>query len=256
MLISKHCPKSSAASLRGKLIHLAGASAGKTGRSNHFNLGLFADGILSGWSDLLEMELIFLIEELAEPKCRKYRLSPCIEEGCRCWTDASFEPSDTFPKMRLCVIAANGSSRQGVVCDIPAELYPLLDPRKTQIVIGEMLAVCLLFRFYPNQIKSGSNIMFIDNMGVIHSIVNGSSSSIDLCAFASALQRRCTALDSVNWWEYVASASNISDGGSRVGTTCEMTARANIHLSSIEFKMPPPTFPWCRPRDWNDWWLP
>ena len=46
MLVARHCPKSSAASLRGTLIHLAGASAGKTGRSNHFNLGSYADGFL------------------------------------------------------------------------------------------------------------------------------------------------------------------------------------------------------------------
>ena len=54
LLTKRHCPKGAAASLRGRLIHLAGASAGKTGRSNHFNLGLFAEGVLSGWSDLLE----------------------------------------------------------------------------------------------------------------------------------------------------------------------------------------------------------
>ena len=228
----------------------------KTGRSNPFNLGLFAEGVLSGWSDLLERELIFLVADLAVPKARKYRLSLSHMDGCRCWTDASFEPSDSFPKMKLCAIAANGSARLGVVCDIPNELYPLLEERKTQIVIGEMLAVCLLFRFFPNLIQGGSNIMFIDNMGVIHSIVNGSSASIDLCAFASALQKRCAQLDSVNWWEYVASASNISDGGSRVGITCEQTARANIPLSDVSFKMPPVGFPWCAPEDWKPWWTP
>ena len=256
LLLAKSCPKSDAASLRGRLIHVGGASAGRTGRSNHFNLGLFAEGVLVGWSDLLERELIFLLEELGRPKARKYRLSNQIEMGCRCWTDASFEPTDLFPKMRLCAIAANSSARVGVVCDIPDELYPLLVPRKTQIVIGEMLAVCLLFRFFPDQIRNGSNIMFIDNMGVIHSIVNGSSSSIDLCAFASALQQKCTQLDSINWWEYVASASNISDGGSRVGTTCKMAAEAKIHLSTVEFKLPPSGFPWCRPSDWEPWWNP
>ena len=149
LLLVKHCPKSETASLRGRLIHVGGGSAGRTCRSNHFNLGLFAEGVLVGWSELLERELIFLLEELARPKARKYRLCNQIDVGCRCWTDASFEPTGTFPKMRLCAIAANNSIKVGVVCDIPEGLYPLLVPRKPQIVIGEMLAVCLLFCFFP-----------------------------------------------------------------------------------------------------------
>ena len=32
LMMTKHCPKSVAASLRGKLIHVAGASAGKNGQ--------------------------------------------------------------------------------------------------------------------------------------------------------------------------------------------------------------------------------
>ena len=45
--------------------------------------------------------------------------------------------------MWVCVLVANNSSKRGVVCLIPQELYPLLIPRKTQISIGELLAACL-----------------------------------------------------------------------------------------------------------------
>ena len=87
---------------------------------------------------------------------------------------------------------------------------------KTQIVIGEMLAVCSLFRYFPALLQDRSNVIFIDLMGVIHSDVNGNSSSLDLGVFASASQKRGADLNSLNWWGYVASESNLSGGGSRV----------------------------------------
>ena len=59
ILTDRHCPKGAAASLIGRILHIAGASQGKVGRSNHYHLGLYADGVLSAWSDLLENELVF-----------------------------------------------------------------------------------------------------------------------------------------------------------------------------------------------------
>ena len=68
--------------------------------------------------------------------------------------------------MQLCAIVANASFREGVVCYVPVSLYPMLCPRKTQIAIGEMLAVYLAFIFYGEAFRDRSSICFVDNMGL------------------------------------------------------------------------------------------
>ena len=156
--------------------------------------------------------------------------------------------------MKLCAIVANHSSRVGVVATVPDALYPFLLPRSTQIVIGELLAVCLAFSCFPQFFKGQSAIAFVDNMSVIHISVNGAARQIDTGAFTLALHRRLARLSVEVWWEYVPSQSNISDGGSRVGTACDLAAEARIPLSPVEFIMPPNSFPRAHPDDWDPWW--
>ena len=122
--------------------------------------------------------------------------------------------------MKLCAIVANESAKCGVVCDVPPEFYNFVFQRETHITMGELLAVCRIPRYLADYIKGASNISFIDNMGVIHSIVNGNARVLDLCAFTHALHRKLAKLSADFGWEYVASASNIADGGSRVGISC------------------------------------
>ena len=156
--------------------------------------------------------------------------------------------------MKLCAIVANGSSRGGVVCDVHPAFLNFVIQRETHISMGELLAVCLIPKYFSDYIKDASNISFIDNMGVVHSIVNGNARVIDLCAFTHALHRKLSKLHADFWWEYVASASNIADGGSRVGITCPEAKEAGIHLLYVDFKMPPNNFPFSSIQDWDNWW--
>ena len=137
---------------------------------------------------------------------------------------------------------------------VPEAFVPLLLPRSTQIVIGELLAVCLAFSLYPSMLQEQSVIAFVDNISVIHISVNGAARQIDTGAFTTALQRRITKLRTDVWWEYVPSQSNLSDGGSRVGTACDMAAQAKIPLIEVQFVFPPLSFPYVSPADWEDWW--
>ena len=239
-------------------MHIASACGGKSCRFSLCALGDIANGLVSKWSDCLELELFFTAAELKDITPRSYKLSPNIRVGARCWTDASFEPAAAHggaPKMKLCAIVANNSSKWGVVCDVPPAFYSFVIPRETHITMGELLAVCLIPRFFREYIEHASNISFIDNMGVIHSIVNGTARVSDLSAFTHALHRKLVKIKADFWWEYVASASNISDGGSRIGITCPLAREAGIHLTYVEFKMPPPLFPFCSIYDWDNWWL-
>ena len=192
--------------------------------------------------------------------CEHTRVYPLVQSptlGARCWTDSSFEPDSGdrgFPTMRLCAIVANSSSRAGVVCDVPAAFYPLLSPRKTQISVGELWAVLLAFKHFGKILEDASTIGFVDNIGVIHMIVNGTAKEPDLGSLTLALHLRMAELRSTCWWEYVPSLSNISDGGSRAGVSCAMASAARIPLVQVPFMLPPPSFPLVRTRDWRDWW--
>ena len=158
--------------------------------------------------------------------------------------------------MRMCAIVATQSSARGVVCDVPPALYPLLVQRKSQIAVGELLAVCLAFRHFPEALAGESLISFVDNIAVIHIIVNGAASVPDLSVFAQALHRRIAELGISVWWEYVPSASNISDGGSRVGCSDPTALEAGIPLTEVTLCMPPDGFPASHPNAWRDFWRP
>ena len=156
--------------------------------------------------------------------------------------------------MRICAIVANASAKPGVVADIPQTLYPMLCPKETYIGIGELLAVLVGFQYFPDTLRKQSIISFVDNMGVIHSVVNGASRAIDMAAFIQALHHKIVELAVAVWWDYVPSKSNISDGGSRDGATCQMSRDAGISLREISFKLPPSSFPYVSPSEWNAWW--
>ena len=195
-----------------------------------------------------------MLYSLSETHTRTFTLSPCIPSGPRMWSDASFEPGIPYPSMKLCTIVANDSSRVGLVCSAPAELFGLLCERKTQIAIGEMLAAIFAFLWFPDVLSNCSAIGFVDNMSVIHTIVNGTSPAVDLGSLSLATHRRLVHLKCRMWWEYVASQSNIAAGGSRVGIACEVSRAAGITLKEVVFPALPPDFPHTHPLAWDAWW--
>ena len=112
----------------------------------------------------------------------------------------------------------------------------------------------MAFLYFPQVFSDASSINFVDHMGVIHVIVNGASSQVDLGAMALGLHRRLAQLRTSVWWEYVPSPSNIADGGSRVGITCPMAAEVGIKLRLVPCRVWPYLFPRAHPESWLQWW--
>ena len=230
---------------------------GRTGRGNYRFLFDIADGLTHTWSPGLATELRFIVHDLSIKHRRCYPLSPLPTNGPRCWSDSMFEPSTVegqCPTMRICAIVANDSAKAGIVCLMPKELFPLLQTRETQISIGELLAVCLAVMHFSDMFRGQSSICFVDNIGVIHNIVNGTSSAVDAGAFTHALHHRMAIISMTAWWEYVPSKSNISDGASRDGIACSLAAAASIPLRDVEFRLPPQGFPLLPAAAWDEWW--
>ena len=155
--------------------------------------------------------------------------------------------------MRLCAILAIDGHCNRVVIDVDPLVFNVLVDRQTQIAVGEMLAVLALFREFGKLLQGCSLVVFIDNIGVICSIVSGSSKFADLGSMAHAaemfLVRKCI----VPWFEHVASWSNVADGGSRVGITDEVARACGVQMRMGALPPLPAGFPRSAVDDWQCW---
>ena len=227
---------------------------GRTGRATLHALAAIADGHAWGWSEELDNNLLFAELHLRECGGHEYPLTPQPSEGPRIWSDSSFEPGLNGPLCRMCAIIAINNVAKGVVWDLPSEWLAVLQPRKTQIAIGEFLAVYLALFYFGDALACAAPISFLDNMGVLFAIVNGASPSRDMASLAFGLHLQMAKLKAHTWFEYVASASNCSDGGSRDGIHCKLAAKLGIELTCKGLPLPPRGFPSSVAQDWLDFW--
>jgi hypothetical protein len=206
-------------------------------------LNLIADGKASGWSEGLEMDLRFVIDELNTVHERRYPLMATLSIGPRIWSDASFTQCEGIMKMRICTIVATDSHAEGIVTDAPKILFNALVERATQITVGELLGILFAFVFFDGQLKGTSTVAFCDNMAALQGAINGSSSALDLCCLSHMLSLRLSDIEVKLWIEYVQTLSNIADGGSREGSLCKVAAANNIALRDVVCPSLPAGFP-------------
>ena len=76
---------------------------------------------------------------------------------------------------------------------------------------------------------------FIDNMAVQCSLITGSSRAPDVAVITAATHIALARLGISVWFEYVASKSNCSDGGSRVGVSCPIAKALGVKLTRVQF---------------------
>ena len=146
--------------------------------------------------------------------------------------------------MRLCGMLAARGQKVG---------FDQLAPRATQIAVGELLAVLVTVARYSQLLANTDLIRFIDNLGVILTILKGSSTVMDLGSLAYALHLALHGLSARAWFEHVASWSNPSDGGSRIGVADPVARRLGFELVHIESINLPANFPRVSMADWNRW---
>ena len=113
----------------------------------------------------------------------------------------------------MCAICISETVREGIVVDMPRETLASFEERSTQISMAELIAVFLLFIFYAERFSDCDAAVFIDNIGVIFNIVNGSTKSRDSAAIVLAIHSILTANRITPWFEHVPTWTNIADGG-------------------------------------------
>ena len=245
-----------AKTLRGRIIHYSSTCAGRVGKGILHFVNEQASMEKASWSEGLMFNLLFLIELLALDIPRIISLSPVRSKQVRVWTDASFfTDSVGIPICKLCgIISLEGMDPEGFVTVVPPSLIALFKERKQQIHMGELLApVCAVLQ-WGRWFRDASSIFYIDNMGVLCNIVNGSARELDAGTMTFALHLQLASLRSSAWWEWVESESNCSDGGSRVGITCPIARELGITLREVPFPSIPNNFMRMSPSEWACFW--
>ena len=221
-----------AKTLRGRIVHYAGTCAGRVGKGILHFVNLRAEEASPSWSQELDFNLEFLEIILSLEMHRSISILRGPRRGVRLWTDASYSVDDSgTPVCKLCAIVQpqeEGARPEGIVLQVPVAVLSSFNERKQQIHMGELLApICAILR-WPQFFSGTSAIAYIDNMGVLCNIVNGSSRAGDAGTLVFALHLQMARLNSCIWWEWVESESNCSDGGSRVGVCCPLARQLGI----------------------------
>ena len=248
---------STARSLRGRLLHLAGVFACRLGRSHLFALGEVEFEGDQPVTERLRECLLFTLELIGLEPWRDVSLSASALRHVVVISDASYEAGPSgAPVSRICFIVAtpDGSVRRGAVFDVPLAFISRLRTRKNQIAIMEALGPILAL-MYESELLSHCLISFwLDNMSALSGFVSGSSRAADLGSLISGTHL-CLAMRGLRvWWDYVPSASNIADGGSRVGITDPFAARCGIVLSQLRFPTELADIVYADPSAWSDFW--
>ena len=141
-----------------------------------------------------------------------------------------------------------------MVVDATPAVFMNLNVRASQIAVGEVFAVLLLFYSFGHVLSGNAANVYIDNAGVLYAIVNGVAKHTDLGTTIHGLHLRLNSLHAACWFEHVASWSNIADGGSRVGVSDVTAANFGIVLEQVDMPALPRNFPRCIVQDWTDFW--
>ena len=201
------------------------------------------------------MHFVLALLKLTIP--RLVKLGKSRIQGPRIWTDASCSDDlDGTPICKLCAIIAPPVPGVpfGIVTTVPKATLATFKDRKQQIHMGELLAPICGLLHWTRIVRDCSCISYIDNMGVLCNIVNGAAKQIDAGALTWALCLRLARLNTSMWWEWVESASNCSDGGSRVGISCPVAKSLGIQLKEVPFPVLPENFMYASPEQWEHFW--
>ena len=91
--------------------------------------------------------------------------------------------------------------------------------------MAELLAPVIAIRSHPEAFRDRAATYFVDNLSAVSAMVCGASRASDLSKMGLAFSAMSHDLGSPYWVEWVPSASNAADDGSRLGAA-ETTARS------------------------------
>ena len=139
------------------------------------------------------------------------------------YSDASCEPG-SLPRLGW-VIFEQGHQLAGYTIDVPAAVFETWLAQKQQIFPAETLCGNCVPATCAERLRGKSVLWFIDNEAAASALIRGSSSQPDALELVMTCHMQLQQLQTRCWWEWIDTASNPSDGLSRLGLddpwTCE-----------------------------------
>ena len=232
VLSSEHLPSGTASSVLGQLVSMSGAYEGRVGRGQLHFLRQRTSSVEVVLSEELKSEINFQLHLVDICPKRCVRLVPSEQSRFVVYTDASYgsvkDKSRSVLRLGWVVLDQLSGQAQGWTCDVPTTVMDLLPEQDTYIAYGEAFAPLLCLLQCAEVFKDSSVLMFIDNMGVLCSLVLGHSRAVDLSLPVYATILHVAQIRAKVWFEYVDSCANVADGPSRDGVTCPVCRSLNI----------------------------
>ena len=170
------------------------------------------------------MELFIRGIPLLEP--RIYRLGEIRLPPLLFYSDAEWTVLDKPPWLSKGlggIMWQSGQKSSAAAVDTPQRLVDGLSPRKTQIILLELMAAAGMLYTYQDRLRGQDVIFFIDNQSIGCALVKGCSRSCGIQLLATSWQLLCLQLGCRVWIEWVPSESNPADILSREGKTLYAT---------------------------------
>ena len=183
--------------------------------------------------DAQQLHTLRLLHEIvASADPRDVNIKPYSNQLMRVYTDASFE-NDV---LRLgWVIFHPDVPPLGGTCVVPPSTLESWTPRRQQIYPGESLAALVVPTIHPELFKEQDIIWFVDNEAAVSSLIKASSSQLDVHAICQFAHVSLFKLKARIWYEWIDSASNPSDGLSRLGLLDPWTQAQQWHIEEYDF---------------------
>ena len=132
-------------------------------------------------------------------------------------------------------IFAEGRAAFGEVCFVPPKFLHRCQTRESYIAVAELLAASAPLIRHLSLVVGAFVTSHLDSMTAIFSLVKGNSKAWDLASLSMVYHALLTSARVNAWFEWVPTASNPADGGSRVGVSCSVARALDIPLNVVPF---------------------
>ena len=212
MTREKMCSPDQAAKYAGRLAFTCTIAAGRQGRAFVKPFYAQANAPLHGFgmSPALLKAALWWTKFLELKPSVRLAVGHTTRETIWAWTDASGEDACLGV-----VVYAKGNCYYTYLDAPPAVLDQLLHRQDSQINFLEMLAVLLFVTTFQNIICNTAAFVFIDNNGVLGSLLRGSSKAPEVNILTGKIWLHPAEWSWAPVWARVESAANIADGPSR-----------------------------------------
>jgi hypothetical protein len=231
ILDRNECLPSEASKVRGCMAWASCAERGKVGRLAVAPLArrqYFEEE--KSLNPRLEMALAHCWRLLSSVPACVLLLLPRKHENIIIYSDASWEP-DRSPPGKIGWLIFHPCGRVvGRALDISADMVALCNERASQIQFCEGFPGLAVPHFHP-ELADASILWFVDNEGAVSNLVRCVAASEDMLKMVSRAHELW--LDRNLWVEWIASASNLSDGISRDGVTDALSIALYSDLAEI-----------------------